>query len=108
MSNSIQFTQDNFDQQVLASQQPVLVDFWAAWCGPCRLVSPTIDALSDKVNGQAIVGKLNIDENPAIAERYGISSIPTVLVFRDGEVVEKLVGVHSEHDYQSALEQVSA
>lgn len=108
MSNVIHFTSENFDVEVLASSKPVLVDFWAAWCGPCRLVAPAIEAVSQNVGGQAKVGKLNVDEHPQIADRYGISSIPTVLVFREGQVVDTLVGVQSEHVYQSALEQVTA
>ena len=108
MSHIIHFDDATFDGEVLQSQQAVLVDFWAAWCGPCRLVGPTINAVSEKFEGQAKVGKLNIDENPETARKFGISSIPTVLIFREGQVVDKLVGVQTEEVYQAALNRVAA
>ena len=92
-NNTWTFTDGDFDESVLASPTPVLVDFWAAWCGPCRHMAPTIDALANDYKGRLTVGKLNVDENPVAAERFGIRSIPTLLLFRDGKVVESAVGV---------------
>src|SRR5262245_66395050 len=84
------FTDANFDAEVLGSDQPVLVDFWAQWCPPCRALSPTIDALADQLAGRVKVGKVNTDENQGIAAKYGITSIPTVMVVRDGKLDKPL------------------
>jgi thioredoxin 1 len=108
MSNSLQFTDANFQSEVLDSDQPVLVDFWAAWCGPCRMVGPTIEELAHEYDGTVKVGKLNIDENQQAASDFGISSIPAVLLFKDGKVVETLVGVQSKERYELALQQAAA
>ena len=87
-----QFTDANFKTDVLESSQPVLVDFWAPWCGPCKQLAPTIDALATEFEGKVRVGKLNTDENPQTASEYNISSIPSVLIFKNGTVVDKIVG----------------
>ena len=108
MSKPQEFTDANFQSEVLESDQPVLVDFWAAWCGPCRAVGPTIDELAEQYEGTVKVGKLNIDENPQSPSRFGISSIPAVLLFKDGKVVETLVGVQAKERYEAALHQVAA
>ncbi|MCH8923295.1 MAG: thioredoxin [Planctomycetes bacterium] len=108
MSHAIQFTDANFQNEVLDSDRPVLVDFWAAWCPPCRTVGPTIDELAEQYDGAIKIGKLNIDENPQAPSDFRISSIPAVLVFKDGQVVETLVGVQSKERYEAALDQAAA
>ena len=87
-----QFTDANFKTDVLESSQPVLVDFWAPWCGPCKQLAPTIDALATEFDGKVRVGKLNTDDNPQTASEYNISSIPSLLIFKNGTVVDKIVG----------------
>ena len=87
------FSEAHFSRDVLTSSQPVLVDFWAPWCGPCRVLTPTIEELAVECDGQAIVGKVNVDDNPHLAAQYGIRSIPTVLLFQDGQVMDQTVGV---------------
>ena len=109
MSNNIyEFTDADFDQQVIQSDSPVLVDFWAAWCGPCRAVSPVIDQLAAEYGQKIKVGKLNIDDNPATTAEFGISSIPAVLLFDRGAVVQTLIGVQPVERYRQAIESVSA
>jgi thioredoxin len=93
-SDKIQiFTDGNFDQAVVGSDRPVLVDFWAEWCGPCRRLAPTVDALATDYDGRMTVGKLNVDENPGTAGRFSILGIPTILIFKGGEIVESVVGL---------------
>ncbi len=108
MSKPREFTDANFQSEVLDSDRPVLVDFWAAWCGPCRAVGPTIEELAKQYDGTVKVGKLNIDENPQSPSSFGIHSIPAVLLFKDGKVVETLVGVQPKERYEQALGQVAA
>jgi thioredoxin 1 len=91
-NNTLEFSDQNFEQDVLNSTQPVLVDFWATWCAPCRMMSPTVDVIAAEYAGRAKVGKLNVDENMTVASRFGIRSIPTLLLFKDGQIKEQVVG----------------
>jgi thioredoxin 1 len=93
--NVLQVTDQNFEAEVLKSSQPVLVDFWAAWCGPCRMIAPTVEALAGEYAGKAKVAKVNVDENQNTPARYNIRGIPTLLLFKDGQVREQLVGAAS-------------
>ncbi|TXC78612.1 thioredoxin [Luteibaculum oceani] len=89
---ALEFTDNNFEAEVLNSDQPVLVDFWAEWCGPCKMVGPIVDEIAKEYEGKAKVGKVNVDENPGISAKFGIRSIPTILYIKNGEVVDKSVG----------------
>lgn len=92
MSNTIAFSDSNFGDEVLTSDKPVLVDFWAEWCGPCRRIGPIVDELSTEYEGKAKIGKVNVDENPEVSMKYGIRSIPALLIFKNGEVVDQIIG----------------
>lgn len=102
-SNVLAFTDANFQTEVLSSGQPVLVDFWAPWCGPCKMIAPTIDTLATEFTGKVRVGKLNTDDNPQTATQYNVSAIPTVLVFKGGQVVDKFVGVVNKDKLTASL-----
>ena len=99
------FTDANWKAEVAEATMPVLVDFWAEWCPPCRMIAPSIDALASIYAGRAKVGKLNVDENPEVAEAFGIRSIPTLLVFKDGKIVEQQVGAVPQARLSAMLEQ---
>ncbi len=99
------FTDDNFEQEVIKNEGPVLVDFYADWCGPCQMQGPIIEELAKEMEGKAVkVGKLNVDENPNISEKYEVMSIPTLIIFKGGEIKETLHGVHNKDDLKQKLE----
>ncbi len=99
----IRLTKDNFEQEVLKSDKTVLVDFWASWCAPCMMLSPVIAELAEEYDGKAVVGKVNVDEEQELAMEYGISSIPTMLVFRNGEIVNAAVGLRPKEQIAEML-----
>lgn len=105
-ANAVEITDQNFEQEVLKSPVPVLVDFWAEWCMPCRMLAPTIDKIATGYTGKVKVGKLDTDSNRDASIKYGISAIPTVILFKDGQVVEKFVGLKSEADFRRSLDAV--
>lgn len=107
-SNTLEFTEANFDAEVMSSDQPVLVDFWAPWCAPCQAVGPTVDAVADKFAGKAKVGKVNIDEHPGIAAKFGVQSIPTIIVVKDGAIASTFVGIRDEEVLSESLENAGA
>ena len=100
---ALELTDSNFEEIVLKSDKPVLVDFWAEWCGPCRMVGPIIDELSNENEGKAIIAKLDVDDNQIFAAKYGVRNIPTVLLFKDGEMISRQVGVAPKQTYQDAI-----
>jgi thioredoxin 1 len=102
-ANTLVLTDANFQSEVLSSEQPVLVDFWAPWCGPCKMIAPTIDAVAAEYSGKARVGKVNTDDNPKTASEYNISAIPALLVFKGGQVVDRFVGVVNKDKLATSL-----
>ena len=103
--NTLEFTDDNFDTEVLQADQPVMVDFWAEWCMPCKALVPVIDEIADEYNGKAKVGKVDTDKSK-VAVNYGISSIPTVMIFHNGEIAERFVGLRGKKDFTAALDKL--
>lgn len=106
--NVLELTDTNFQSEVLSSNQPVLVDFWAPWCGPCRKIAPMIDELASEYSGAVRVGKVNIDDNQQAAMEYGIEAIPTLIVFKDGKPVQRFQGIPAKARLQEALDSAKA
>jgi thioredoxin 1 len=101
-----EITVSNFDEVVLQSKQPVLVDFWAQWCGPCKAIGPIIEELNNDYAGKAVIGKVDVDSNQELAVRFGIMNIPTILFFKDGQIVDKLKGAAPKKDFQNKLNSI--
>ena len=104
----LEVTDANFDAEVLKSTQPVLVDFWAVWCGPCRAIAPIVEELATQYKGRVVVGKMDVDNNPATPQRYGVRGIPTLLVFKGGQVAEQIVGYVGKDVIEKALVKAGA
>jgi thioredoxin 1 len=107
-ANVREFTDGNFSSEVLGSKEPVLVDFWAEWCGPCRMLAPVIDSVADELAGKVKVGKVDTDNNREISMKYGITAIPTVIIFKGGQPVKKFVGLKKKDDLVAALNEAAA
>ena len=108
MGHAAEFTDAGFESDVLNSSSPVLVDFWATWCGPCRQIAPLIDELAVQYQGSVKIGKVNVDENPELSTKYGINAIPTLLLFKNGEIVERFQGVPTRTKLEAALNDAAA
>ena|SRR3990172_3564382 len=104
----VTLTEQNFAQEALKSPTPILVDFWAEWCGPCKMIAPVLDELAEEYAGRARIGKVNIDEHQSLATQYGVRAIPTLLLFKQGEVAEQMVGAKSKRDLKAGLDRVVA
>ncbi len=100
---ALEFTDSNFEETVVKSDKVVLVDFWAEWCGPCRMVGPVVDELADEYKDKAVIGKVNVDNNPGISQQFGVRNIPTILFFKNGEVIDKQVGAVPKATLESKL-----
>lgn len=105
--NIVTLTDSNFDQEVLQAPTPVLVDFWAEWCGPCKMIAPIIDELAEDFEGRAKVGKVDIDQNQSLAVQYGITAIPTLLFFKGGQIVDQVRGAKSKRDLKESLDRLT-
>src|SRR5437016_4299447 len=104
----VSFTQENFSNDVLQSSTPVLVDFWAEWCGPCKMIAPVLDELAEEYEGRVKIGKVNIDEQQALAAEYGIRAIPTLLLFSQGQVADQIVGLKNKRDLKASFDRLAA
>ena len=107
MENAITLTESNFDREVNNSDKPVLVDFWAEWCGPCKLIAPLIEEIAREKAGSVKVGKVNVDENQSLSFKFNIRAIPTLLIFKDGQVADQIVGLRSKRDFKAKLDRVA-
>jgi thioredoxin 1 len=106
--NIVQLTKENFATEVLQNPTPILVDFWAEWCGPCKMIAPVLDELADEYDGRVRIGKVNIDEQQSLASEYGIRAIPTLLLFQQGQVAEQIVGLKSKRDLKTSFDRIAA
>lgn len=104
MSDKVIVTDQDFDEKVLNAELPILVDFWAVWCGPCKMIAPILDELTDELDGQLLIGKLDVDHNPSTAMAYGVMSIPTLLLFKDGQPVDRIVGYQPKPQLMNRLQ----
>jgi thioredoxin 1 len=107
-SNIVTVTQDNFQTEVLQATQPILVDFWAEWCGPCKMLAPILDELAQEYDGKVRIAKVDIDQHQGLAAQYGISAIPTLLLFHNGQVVDQMRGLRSKRDLKSSLDRLAS
>jgi thioredoxin 1 len=107
-ANIVILTEQNFAKEVLQSPTPVLVDFWGEWCPPCRAIAPILDELAEEYDGRVKVGKVNTEEQPALAAEYGVKAIPTLLLFQQGQVADQIVGLHSKRDLKARFDRVAA
>src|SRR5262249_12040341 len=106
--NIVTLTQANFASEVLQSSNPILVDFWAEWCGPCKMLTPVLDELAEEYSGRLRIGKVTIDKHRELADQYGIRSIPTLLLIKQGQVAEQLVGLRSKRDLKASFDRLAA
>jgi thioredoxin 1 len=104
MSNEIEITEANFEKEVIQSDVPVLIDFWAPWCGPCRMVAPIVEEIANEYSGKVKVGKINTDDNQMVAAKYGVMSIPTLMIFKSGEVVDRIIGAQPKDAITSKID----
>jgi thioredoxin 1 len=106
-NNIVTLTQENFAAEVLKASSPVLVDFWAEWCGPCKMIGPILDEIAEEYSGRVKIGKVNIDQEQGLATEYGVRAIPTLLLFHQGQVADQMVGLRSKRDLKSSLDRVA-
>jgi len=104
--SAIHFKKDDFEEKVIKSKRPVMVDFWAIWCGPCKMAGPVVDELAKEYKGKAVIGKVNIDEEQELAQKYGVMSIPTIIIFKDGKEVERKVGFPGKQGYEEMIKKL--
>jgi thioredoxin 1 len=107
-ANIVYASESNFDQEVLKASTPVLVDFWAEWCGPCKMLAPVLDELAGEYDGKVKIAKVDIDQNPNLATQFRVSAIPTILFFKNGQVMEQVVGLKSKRDLKATLDRLAA
>ena len=106
MAEVVEVTDSNFETEIINGDKPAMVDFWAAWCGPCKMVSPVVKELAEEYGDRITIGECNVDQNPVTPSRYGIRSIPTLIVFKDGQVVEQIIGAVPRDNIEAALQKV--